>query len=80
MHPLQAIQIVVIVLLRPCGRTGDLIICRNGNFLLAQVPIVVGCITTGAGALQTIAVDDLPAIPGTVAAGRACQNFRELQP
>src|SRR5205085_7456479 len=47
--------------------------------LLAQIAIVVSRITASAGALQTVPVDYLAAIPGAVITGRARQDLSKLQ-
>ena len=79
MHSLQSTQRIVVVLLIPSGPTGDLIVRRNVGLLLAEVSIVIGCVTTGAGALQAVVVEELAAIPGAIATGRAGENLGELQ-
>ena len=73
----QTIQRIIVILLVPRSRGSDLIVVRDEHLLLAQISIVVGRITTGAGALQTIVVENLSTIP-VVAGCCTCQDFGEL--
>src|SRR5215212_6384654 len=79
MHSFQPVQGIVIVLLIPTGRGGDLIVSGNVELLLARIAVVVRGITTNTRALQTIVVDNLAAIPGSIIAGSVSENLSQLQ-